>query len=63
MAARADVSDFYKDKTVPLVVGYPASSALIRISSTVVDGDEPKATGLIRQFGRLIVPHLKQYLP
>jgi EpsI family protein len=44
-------------------LGYPASSALIRISSTVKYENESAATALIKEFGRLIVPHLHQYLP
>jgi len=45
------------------LLGQPASSALIRISSTVKDNNDADATQLIKKFGKLIVPHLKLYLP
>ncbi|MBN1870055.1 MAG: EpsI family protein [Candidatus Omnitrophica bacterium] len=44
-------------------LGRPASSALIRISSTVKNGKETEATEVIKKFGRLIVSHLLKYLP
>ncbi|MCK5014302.1 MAG: EpsI family protein [Candidatus Omnitrophica bacterium] len=44
-------------------LGSPASSALIRISSTVKHENESEASERIKKFGRLIVPHLHQYLP
>ena len=44
-------------------LGKPASSALIRISVTVADDDEDKAAGRIKEFGRMILPYLPQYLP
>ena len=44
-------------------LGAPASSALIRISATVKNDNGSEATELIKGFGRLIVPHLHQYLP
>lgn len=44
-------------------LGQPASSALIRISATVKNGDNAGATKLIKRFGRQILPHLKHYLP
>jgi len=44
-------------------LGQPASSALIRISSTVKDNNDANATKLIKKFGKLIIPHLKLYLP
>jgi len=45
------------------ILGQPASSALIRISSTVHNGDDDAAIQLIQKFGQLIIPHLQQYLP
>ena len=45
------------------LLGQPSSSALIRISSTVNNGKDSEATELIKKFGRLIIPHLQQYLP
>jgi len=45
------------------LIGQPSSSALIRISSTVNSGNDEGAIRLIKKFGRLIVPHLQQYLP
>lgn len=44
-------------------LGKPASSALIRISSTVKNNNDDDATGLIKKFGKLIIPHLELYLP
>jgi len=44
-------------------LGQPASSALIRISSTVKNNSDANATILIKKFGKLIIPHLKTYLP
>ncbi|MFC1510676.1 exosortase C-terminal domain/associated protein EpsI [Candidatus Omnitrophota bacterium] len=43
--------------------GRPASSALIRISANVENGQQLKAIKQIKEFGQLIVPHLYQYLP
>ena len=43
--------------------GYPASSALIRISATVHNEQSDEAVGLIKKFGRLVVPDLNKYLP
>ena len=45
------------------LIGKPASSALIRISATVLHEDAETATKLIKQFGQQIIPHLQQYLP
>ncbi len=45
------------------LLGLPASSALIRISSNVKNDNDTEAIGRIKKFGRLIIPHLKQYLP
>jgi len=45
------------------LLGQPSSSALIRISSTVNNGNDEAAIQLIKKFGRLIIPHLQQYLP
>jgi len=45
------------------LLGQPASSALIRISSTVKDNSDANATQLIKKFGKQIIPHLKLYLP
>jgi len=45
------------------LLGQPASSALIRISSTVKNNNDANATMLIKKFGKLIIPHLKLYLP
>jgi len=45
------------------LLGQPASSALIRISSTVKNNSDADATRRIKKFGKLIVPHLKLYLP
>jgi len=44
-------------------LGQPASSALIRISATVKASDTVEATDQIKEFGRLIIPHLSTYLP
>ena len=44
------------------LLGYPASSALIRISATVQNEDNAEATDRIKKFGRLIVPHLQKHL-
>lgn len=43
--------------------GRPASSALIRISANIENGQELKAIEQIKEFGQLIVPHLYEYLP
>ena len=45
------------------LLGASASSALIRISATVQNDDLDEAVSRIKEFGRLIVPHLRQYLP
>jgi EpsI family protein len=45
------------------LLGSSASSALIRISVTVKNDDPNEAIRVIKGFGRLIVPHLRQYLP
>jgi len=45
------------------LLGQPASSALIRISSTVNNNNNDDATRRIKKFGQLIIPHLKLYLP
>jgi len=45
------------------LLGQPASSALIRISSTVKNNNDSDATQRIKKFGKLIIPHLKVYLP
>ncbi len=45
------------------ISGQPASSALIRISSTVKAGDDEGAITRIKEFGRLIIPQLQHYLP
>ena len=45
------------------LLGYPASSALIRISSTVKSENYEDAIRLIKEFGRLTIPYLHQYLP
>ncbi len=45
------------------LLGKPASSALIRISATVGDDGESDVTRRIKEFGRLIVPHLQKHLP
>jgi len=45
------------------LLGQPASSALIRISSTVKNDNDADATLRIKKFGKLIIPHLKFYLP
>ena len=45
------------------VLGRPASSALIRISSTVYHGDDNQSIKLIKDFGQAILPYLPQYLP
>lgn len=44
-------------------LGQPASSALIRISANVENNDTSKAISDIKEFGRLIFPHLYQHLP
>ena len=48
---------------VKSLLGRPASSALIRISATVINENDERATDLIKMFGQLVVPHLHQYLP
>ncbi len=41
----------------------PASSALIRLSAVTMDADVEKAQADIKEFARLIIPHLKKHLP
>lgn len=48
---------------VKSLFGKPASSALIRISSTVNHGNVDQASERINKFGRLILPYIHQYLP
>ena len=45
------------------LLGQPASSALIRVSSTVKNNNDANATELIKKFGALIIPQIKLYLP
>lgn len=45
------------------LLGQDASSALIRISSTVNHGVDSEATAIIKKFGQKIIPLLQQYLP
>ena len=45
------------------LLGQPASSALIRISSTVKNNNDTNATIRIKKFGKVIIPHLKLHLP
>lgn len=45
------------------LIGKPASSALIRISTTVHDSDENEAEGTAKAFGQDVIPLLKTYLP
>jgi len=45
------------------LLGRPSSSALIRISSTINNGNDSDSTELIKKFGRQIIPHLQKYLP
>ncbi len=45
-------------------LGEPSSSALIRISIPAKkEGDDANATQKLKNFGRLILPYLQQYLP
>ncbi len=48
---------------VKTLFGQPASSALIRVSADVVDGDKEKTRGQIKEFVQQITPYLFQYLP
>jgi len=46
------------------LTGKPASSALIRLSSTVQgEGEVEKAKQVIKDFSPLIMPHIQKYLP
>ena len=45
------------------LLGKPASSALVRLSVVVKDGDFPQAERDMTEFARFIVPHLFDYLP
>ena len=45
------------------ILGRPASSALIRISSTVYQDEVDQSARIVKSFGKLIVPSLMQYLP
>lgn len=59
-------SNYWKQQCLIAVksfLGQPASSALIRISSTVKNNNDANATQRIKKFGALIIPHLKSYLP
>lgn len=48
---------------VKSLLGKPSSSALIRISTDVKNDNTDEAVGRIKEFGKLIVPYLYQYLP
>ena len=45
------------------IMGKPASSALIRVSVTVLNNDTKKATEETKEFISLVLPYLLQYLP
>lgn len=45
------------------IFGKPASSALIRVSVTVINDEEEKAVEETRDFIRLSMPYIVQYLP
>ncbi len=45
------------------ILGRPASSALIRVSSTVVKDDKAESVKTVKEFSDLIVPALFQFLP
>ena len=43
--------------------GKPASSALIRVSSTIKGKDEAMSIADMKEFSRLIIPHIQKYMP
>lgn len=62
----AFTSNYWKQQALialKSLFGRPASSALIRISATVHDGNDADAIQRIKKFGRLILPYLRLYLP
>jgi len=48
---------------VKTFLGKPASSALIRLSATVLEGDKEATVKQLKSFGSIIIPYLNQYLP
>jgi EpsI family protein len=45
------------------LIGQPASSAMIRLSVSSLEGETEKTDKIAQEFTRLIVPFLNQYLP
>jgi len=45
------------------LLGQPSSSALIRVSATIGDNDQPKSESIIKEFSAKVVPLLRTYLP
>ena len=44
-------------------LGRPSSSALIRVSASILNGDKAGAVQRLKKFSQIIVPSLHQYLP
>jgi EpsI family protein len=60
------ISNYWKQQALiayKSILGQPASSALIRISSTIHHDDAEAAVKRIKKFGQHIIPLLQQYLP
>jgi len=45
------------------LIGRPSSSALIRISTDVIEADQKHAEEIVSEFARMILPYVEQYLP
>ncbi len=48
---------------VKTLLGQQASSALIRVSTSVIDENEEKTLQLLKKFSQRVLPELKKYLP